>query len=102
MDTPRIQIKLNELQKTVDEYNVKKKNTFSLKKYMKPIYAYIGIPVICIILLGYFKPSFLYKEQTDKHNIIRKTFLYKKLILFGMVIGIMLNIGLYVYLQRKN
>lgn len=58
--------------------------------------------IVLIILLLIMKPGFLCENHIDKDNIIIKKIKYTSLLLYGIVGGGIISIGLFAYLHRKK
>jgi len=108
MSTPDYTQKLKELRSQVNQHaklpnpngtviNLNFSNTIpnSLKFYAIP-------PIGILILLVVFKPSFVTTNHIDKDNVITKKMDFKKLIIYVLIGGTIVNIGLFVYFRKHK
>ena len=69
--------------------------------YLRRYIYFIVIPVVSIIILLIMKPSFFYKKHKDKENNVTKKLDYIKLILTGLISGLLISTAVYFYINRK-
>jgi hypothetical protein len=105
--SPQIDTRVQELQGQVAQYSQYDTNhastPFSLK--FNSLYVYLGIPILVLILLVIFRPSFVKTESVlDDETTVPKTDV-KKILIWTLVLGTALDLGLYgvtYKLKKKN
>ena len=107
MDEEIYKDKLLSLSNKVDEMTSVRQKSFIpniIPKYVNPIYIYIGIPIICYIILFLTKPGIIMVKTTDNNTFFTSSKIsYYKLFLVIMSI-IMIELILYfiVNVKRKS
>ena len=48
------------------------------------------------------KPSFICNDNIDVDNVITKKINFNKLFIYGLIIGGVISIGLFVYFKQKK
>jgi hypothetical protein len=105
--TPDYNKKLDDLRLRVENHVTVKepirssKMSFIAFNANSPIY-YILPPILCLVLLIVFKPSFLTIEVTDSDGNKRNKFSYKRLFLTFLILSIILDIAIFVYFKKTQ
>ena len=99
---------LDELQQKVDIYSetIQSPKIFIMKGYLSKINikataVYGSIPVCIIIILIFWKPQFVLKEEEDS-EIIDNTLSFKKMCIAVIVLSVMLDGLLFMYLRKQG
>jgi len=107
MSTPDYNERMNELRNKVELFTVIPKNptssfkSTSVKSYFTYNTLYIIIPIVVMVLLTLIKPSFITISTIGSDNEIKKKLDFKKLLTTSLIVGFLIDIGIYMFL-RKN
>ena len=111
MATPNYAEKINDLRKRVGQHaTIINKNegivdkvvlNFSKINTGSPIF-YIIPPILIIILLFFIKPSFITMDNIDKDNNITKKIKFKQLLIYSLIGGAIIDIGIWAYFRKKE
>jgi hypothetical protein len=113
MTTPDYTQKMSELRTRVgqhailtDENNTKSKfatiaSVMPTITTKSPIF-YIIPPIALIVILLFTRPGFVCTDHIDKDNVITQKVNYKKLIIYGLIGGGVISIGLFAYFKQKT
>lgn len=111
MTTPDYTQKMSELRAKVGQYaklpNQSKSGFASVAKSIITIntrypFFYAVPPVIIIVIFIFMKPSFICNDNIDVDNVITKKINFNKLFIYGLIIGGVISIGLFVYFKQKK
>ena len=107
MTSPDYKKKMDELRNKVSQYIPNKKSTrvmnINIPTFnIKSIYFYIVPPIVILIVLLLSKPSFIRYEHIDENNVITQKINYKYLIIFTLIGGTIIDIGLFAYFKKTN
>jgi hypothetical protein len=61
---------------------------------------YVTPPVVIFILLLVFKPSFIKDDYIDQDNMVTSKMNYKKLFIYMLIGGIVIDIGIFAYTKK--
>ena len=111
MTTPDYTQKMSELRAKVVQYaklpNQSKSGFASVAKSIITIntlypFFYAVPPVIIIVIFIFMKPSFICNDNIDVDNVITKKINFNKLFIYGLIIGGVISIGLFMYFKQKK
>jgi hypothetical protein len=54
------------------------------------------------VILLFTRPGFVCTDHIDKDNVITQKVNYKKLIIYGLIGGGVISIGLFAYFKQKT
>lgn len=114
MNTPDYINTLNEIRSRVGKYTKLERSKVSSQSkisipvplkllkidYKSPIF-YIIPPVVIFILLTLWKPGFSTTDVIDKDNNITQKRNFKKILIISLIIGTLLDVGMFVYFRKK-
>ena len=67
--------------------------------YVKPIYLYGGVPIILLTLFLVIRPGFIKKkDEKEQCEVIDM----KKVVIYTAIFSIVIDIAIYVYLNKKR
>ena len=99
MASPQIDARVQELQSQVEpysKYSVHKGSglpSFSLS--LNSIYVYIAIPIILLVLLVVFRPSFVKTETVLEDGSTTAQTSAKKIMMWTLILGTVFDLGLF-------
>jgi hypothetical protein len=67
----------------------------------KPLYFYIAIPCFILLILIICRPYFITRDYTNDDGTVIKKIDYKNLLITVLIVGFILDIGLFMYLKKK-
>ena len=76
-------------------------NTFA-KLDTKSIMFYAAFPISIIIILFIFRPGFVCIDHMDENNNITKKILIQKVMIYGLIGGTILSVGIFAYLFKNK
>lgn len=99
-----IDTRIRQLQNQVGQYTNKSSSSSfgfgqNISEMLTPIRLYIGIPIIIMILLLVFRPSFVYTSETPTS---KAKLSFQKIFLTWFILSLVLNLSLYAYHFKKN
>lgn len=108
MDTSNYTEQLNNLKLRLKNYkdlekvnNCLEKITFNFSKIdLRSHIIYIIPPLFVFIVLLIWRPNFATSEHIDKENNVTKRYKFTTLIIISLIIGLLLDIG--IFLKRKS
>lgn len=98
MSASRLNNRIAELQQNVDKYsNNKPKSSLTLPfKGDWLTYVYIGIPIVVLILLSFYKPKFVKREIPQEDGSVELQTDPSSIIMWSVILGGALDIGVYI------
>jgi|UniRef100_A0A6C0CZA1 hypothetical protein len=99
--------KINSLTKQVKQFvKIPRSNSSfisnTLDTFKSPKLWYILVPFIILILLIIIKPTVIMNENITSDNKVKLTIGYKKLFLTTIILGILIDIALYIHNYRNK
>ena len=100
--------KMKDLRKRVSQYVQIPKKQIGIMNICIPTvntkaaYFYILPPCLILIVLIIGKPFFIMKKNTDENGIVTKKINYKKLAIYVLVSGMIIDIGLFFVLKKVS
>jgi hypothetical protein len=114
MTSPDYIKKISDLRYKVDHYSklqdpnsskfgvVSSITSYIQKFNIRSPFFYIIPPFVLIILFLLIKPSIVCTDHIDKYNTITKKINYKKIIIYSLIGGGVIDIGLFAYFKTTN
>jgi len=107
VDSPELDTVIKELQNQVRPYendlpNTKSKNVGFKLPHLSPNMYYAGIPIVILILLVYFRPSFVKYEQINEDGTTTYHLGFKKVLVWTLVLSKVCIAGLFGYSYKKK